>query len=159
HQALTVGAVVLLLTGLVALAVSTFLVGGALRREEQARKGRALAQVEALLNADPRAVPALLEGLGANPGDVLPRLRGLWAAGDGVAPRVGGCVGRALLPVEAAQVKGWLSGWLLLAGDPPEVLLVRDGLRPYRAELVPDLWRRADDPAAAPEVRFRALVA
>jgi formylglycine-generating enzyme required for sulfatase activity len=211
HQTLTVGAGALLLAGVIALAVITFLVGqaqqetaealqkeeqarqatadalkkeeaarketeGALKKEEAARKERALAQVNALLHTDPRAVPALLAGLEATRQDVLPRLRELWVQQElweqwvqqlpGLAHEGWfvdqqmrqGRVGLALLQVQPALVKNWLCSWMLEAEDPREVLLVRDGLRPYRAELREWLWQRADREATGPQ-RFRALVA
>jgi formylglycine-generating enzyme required for sulfatase activity len=149
---------------------STLLVGDALRREEQARKERALAQVDALLNADPKAVPALLAGLEATRDDVLPRLRELWAEeGRPEARTRRGRVGLALLPVEPGLVKDWLFAWMLEADDPREMLLVREGLRPYRADLREQLWARSNPllPIAflvegkedRPKERFRALVA
>jgi formylglycine-generating enzyme required for sulfatase activity/tRNA A-37 threonylcarbamoyl transferase component Bud32 len=186
HQKLTVAVGVLLLTGIIALAISTLLVSQAqqetaqaLKKEEQARKERALAQVNALLNADPEAVPTLLAGLAATREDVLPRLRELWAREDTWHQRVQrGRVGLALLPVEPALVKNWLYVRMLgtedprelrgaAAGpqgiirpeDPREILLLRDGLRSFGAELSPDLWRRVEDPETGAEVRFRALVA
>jgi hypothetical protein len=86
HQKTAVGVGVLLLTGVIALSLSTLLVGraqketaDALKKEEKARDERALAQVDALLHADPSAVPDLLAGLEANREHVLPRLRYLWA--------------------------------------------------------------------------------
>jgi formylglycine-generating enzyme required for sulfatase activity/tRNA A-37 threonylcarbamoyl transferase component Bud32 len=170
HQKLTVGAGVLLLTGLAALGVSTLLVGDALRRAEQARKERALAQVDALLSADPKAVPALLAGLEATPDDVLPRLRELWAEEDRPQRRTRrGRVGLALLTVEPGLVKDWLCTWMLEADDPREVLLVREALWPYRAELREWLWQRTNlllhvldlyiNEKDRPKERFRALVA
>jgi formylglycine-generating enzyme required for sulfatase activity len=167
HQTLTVAAGVLLLTAVTALAVSTFLVGRAQREtaralddERQARRGRALAQVDALLNADPRAVPALLTGLEATRDDVLPRLHELWAQPEpALDPVKRGRVGLALLPVEPETVRDWLYAWMLRAEDPREMLLVRDGLRPHQAELRRGLWERVEDPATAPEARFRALAA
>jgi formylglycine-generating enzyme required for sulfatase activity len=44
------------------------------------------------------------------------------------------------------------------ADDPRELLLLRDGLGPYREELLGGLWRRVEDPATSGEARFRALV-
>jgi formylglycine-generating enzyme required for sulfatase activity/tRNA A-37 threonylcarbamoyl transferase component Bud32 len=196
HQKTTAGVGALLLTGVIALAVSTLLVGraqqetaDALKKQEQARKGRALAQVDALLSADPEAVPALLAGLEPTRDDVLPRLRELWAQKphpDTLLQR--GRVGLALLPTDPELVKRWLYvrmlhaetvrdvlEWLdsgdvfnqtvgpfeaqLRRNDPRETLLLRDGLRAYGPEFRPDLWRRVEDPATSPETRFRALVA
>jgi hypothetical protein len=51
-------------------------------KEDQERTRRALAQVDALLSADPRAVPAILDNLAQQRADVLPRLRQVWAEPD-----------------------------------------------------------------------------
>jgi formylglycine-generating enzyme required for sulfatase activity/tRNA A-37 threonylcarbamoyl transferase component Bud32 len=167
HQALAAGAGALLLAALLALAGGTVLIGSAqretaraLQNEEQARKERALAQVAALLNAEPEGVPALLDGLKAVRGDVLPRLRALWAEKD--QPQAAGQrsrVGLALLPVDAAAVKGWLQARLLTAEDPRELLLLRSGLKAHRDELRQELWQRVNDKKARPDERFRALAA
>jgi serine/threonine protein kinase/formylglycine-generating enzyme required for sulfatase activity len=167
HQALTAATGALLLTTVVALAAGTVLLGRAqqktvtaLENEERARKGRALAQVDALVKADPQAVPALLAGLEATRDDVLPRLRELWKQPDQPARRQErGRVGLALLPVEGPAVKGWLYDWMEQAGDPLEILLLRDALQPYGAELAPELWRKVDAQEITAPERFRALVA
>ena len=161
HQKMLVASVgALLLMSTIALGISTLLVGQALRTEEQARKERALAQVDALLNADPQAVPALLAGLETTREDVLPGLRELWAEEDQPKTRTRrGRVALALLPVEPALVKDWLYRWMLQVDDPREFLLLRDELRIYQVELREDLWKRADDPTTRLEQRFRALVA
>src|SRR5262249_30124327 len=81
HPARTAAVGALLLTGVIALGVSTLLIGraqqetaAALRKEEQARRDRVLAQVNALENAEAAAVPAILADLAANRDEVLPRL-------------------------------------------------------------------------------------
>jgi formylglycine-generating enzyme required for sulfatase activity len=194
HQTLTVGACALLLAGVIALAISTILIGKAqqetadalkkeeqarqvtaevLKREEAARKEAALAlkleqaarkegallMVESLLIAEPQAVPALLAGLDASREDVLPRLRELWSQEEKAGNRVRqGRAALGLLPVQPALVKNWLYSWMLEVEDPREVLLLRDTLLPYRAELREGLWERADRDATGPQ-GFRALVA
>src|SRR5262249_24437047 len=71
-----------------------------------------------------------------------------------------GRVGLALLPVEPALVRSWLYHWMLEVDDPREVLLLRDGLRPYRAQLRDSLWSGvADEPSQVSAQGFRALVA
>jgi formylglycine-generating enzyme required for sulfatase activity len=164
HPALAAGAGALLLTGVIALAVSTLLIGSAqrktadaLRNEEQARKDRALAQVNRLCDAAPAAVPGILADLEANRDDVLPRLRELYAES-----RAGGTRTRlalALLPVEPEAVRDELMAWMLAAVDPAEVLLVRDALKTHAAGLKKRLWTQANDGAVPSRVRFRALVA
>jgi formylglycine-generating enzyme required for sulfatase activity/tRNA A-37 threonylcarbamoyl transferase component Bud32 len=174
HQTLTAAVGALLLTGVIALAISTLLVGQAQRetaaalrqeeqarkQEEQARKERAVAQVDALLSADPQAVSALLAGLEPTRADVLPRLRHLWAAPEESNSRVQrGRVGLALLSVEPDAVRGWLATWMLQAPDPREMVLLRDALAPHAAGLRAGLWAQAGDNKAPPDQRFRALVA
>jgi len=162
HRALVTSGVVLLATAAVALAISTLLIGDALHKEEQARKERALAQVEALLTANPRAVPALLDGLKATRADVLPRLHELWKSSQR-AERVETTrrvrVGLALLALDGGAVNEPLHDWILHADDPQEVLLLRDVLRPQRATLAPALWQATDAAKVMSEQRFQALVA
>ncbi len=160
HRALVTSGVVVLATAAVALAVSTLLIGDALRSEEQARKERALAQVEALLTANPRAVPHLLEGLKGTRADVLPRLRALWEQERGPKGRGRRIrVGLALLALDGGEVNESPTDWILQADDPQEVLLLRDALRPRRAVLAPALWKAVDAAKAGSQRRFRALVA
>jgi serine/threonine protein kinase/formylglycine-generating enzyme required for sulfatase activity len=133
-------------------AVENWLLG-----REQA-KAQALAQVEALREAAPQAVPLLLKELHPCREDVESRLRELWALSD-LPDRQRLRVGLALLPIDAAAVRERLVEFLLQADDPQEVVLLRDGLGPFSAGLGQDLWRSLDDPAADPGRRFRALVA
>ncbi|MCI0464805.1 MAG: bifunctional serine/threonine-protein kinase/formylglycine-generating enzyme family protein [Gemmataceae bacterium] len=217
HKALVTGAAALLVTAVVALAVSTVLIGDALLNEEKARKEekvarlaaekakraaeqaqeiaegaltkeaiarkqqeqarlkeeaarlreveerkrRALAQVGALLTANPRAVPSLIEALKTTSADVLPRLRELWAEGDAPGRRARLTrVGLALLVLDNDEsVKAKLFPWMIEAAEPLEMLLLRDALLPYREELKAALWQRVDSARTAPEERFRAMVA
>jgi formylglycine-generating enzyme required for sulfatase activity/serine/threonine protein kinase len=173
HRTLVSTSVALLLTVAVALAVSTVLVSGALqkeeqargqavealKKEEQARKERALAQVNAVLDASPQAVPGILQGLEPLGEDVLPALRAAWEAKDTPHTRSRRMrAGLALLSVEPDRVKGPLFDWMLQVENPAEMLLVRDALRPHREGLLQALWGRAEDDRAGPAARFRALV-
>jgi formylglycine-generating enzyme required for sulfatase activity/tRNA A-37 threonylcarbamoyl transferase component Bud32 len=172
HQTLATGVGALLLTAVIALAVSTLLVGQAQQqtaqalaqekdargKEKEARRQRAVAQVDTLLNAEPEAVPALLDALEPTREDVLPRLRQLWAEEERPGLRRGR-VGLALLPVEPDRVRDWLAAALLREEDPREMVLLRDGLAPHAAGLRETLWARAAERAASAEERFRALVA
>jgi formylglycine-generating enzyme required for sulfatase activity/tRNA A-37 threonylcarbamoyl transferase component Bud32 len=133
----------------------------ALTSEKQARKDleseqemRALAQVGALRDAAPGAVPGLLAELKATRQDVLPPLRQLWQQERDPGRRLR--VGLALLPVEPEAVRDELVALMLKADDPAEVLLVRDAL-PRAPDLVERLWQRSGAKQAG--VRFRALVA
>jgi formylglycine-generating enzyme required for sulfatase activity len=159
HQPLVAGVGALLLTAVVALAVSTLLVGRALEREQRARAERALAQVEQLRTANAQAVPAILEGLAPFRPDILPRLRELWDQPVEPGQRPARMrIGLALLPVEPERVRRPLYDWMLETDDPRELLLVRDALQPYGRELVGDLWRMVEAPRTA-AARLRALVA
>ena len=127
----------------------------ALARADHDRRERALAQVNALRDAAPGAVPGILADLERSRADVLPRLRELWAEEGGDECRHMR-VALALLPVEPETVREPLLGWMLKADDPAEVLLVRDALQPHAAALLDRLWRTAD--TAGTGERFRALV-
>jgi formylglycine-generating enzyme required for sulfatase activity/tRNA A-37 threonylcarbamoyl transferase component Bud32 len=159
-----------------ALALATVLAGGAwyngrlraerekavtaLEKEERARTERGLAQVQALLEANPKAVPSIVAALEPFREDVLPRLRQLWQQADRPALRARLIrVGLALLPVDAEAVKGRLYSWMLQASDPQEMLLLRNALRSQQTHFRENLWEKAGEPTAAPEERFRALVA
>src|SRR5207253_6594288 len=63
HRTTVTAGAVLCLTAVVILSISYWLLAQEQSRTEQAIRDRALAQVDALLEANPRAVPALLEGL------------------------------------------------------------------------------------------------
>src|SRR5207249_3290239 len=110
----------------------------ALARAEREHKARALAQVNALREAAPGAVPALLRDLEAARDDVLPRLRELWRQKGEPGKRMR--VGLALLPAEPAAVRDELARWMLKAEHPAEVLLARDALMPHRDALKGRLW-------------------
>jgi formylglycine-generating enzyme required for sulfatase activity len=161
---------VLVLGGLALLAVTVVAVGQrqsaleALGGERQARRDlqreqrqRALAQVNALRDAAPAAVPAILAELEASRADVLPRLRELYAEDGERGRRMR--LALALLPVDGDAVRDELTDWMLQAEGPAEVLLVRDALRPHAAALTRRLWQKADEAQAPPSERFRALVA
>jgi len=172
NRTLVTGAGALLLTAVVALGISTLLIGkeqqkteeqrrqavNALDKEKQARKERAQAQVDALLDANSGAVPAILQNLRLDQEEVLPRLRELWEQQD-LPERQRLRVGLALLPVDDAPLSRLREGMLAADAEPAEMLVLRDALAPHGQELAPDLWGLVDDPKAAPERRFRALVA
>jgi formylglycine-generating enzyme required for sulfatase activity/tRNA A-37 threonylcarbamoyl transferase component Bud32 len=128
----------------------------ALEREEQARKDRALAQIHALLTANPLAVPNILQNLKQSRDDVLPRLLEHWEEKDLPPPQLLR-VGLALLPTDTRPVQLLSAG--MLYADPQEMLLIRDALAPYSKQLAPELWRCADDARLNAEIRLRALAA
>src|SRR5262249_40423088 len=146
----TVGA--LLLTGVLALGVSTVLIGqeqqktatalekeeqaqkataAALRKEEQARRGRVLAQGNRPGDAEAAAVPGILAALEANRDEVLPRLRELWRQGNPPRQRMRAAL--ALLPVEPERVRNALAEHLLGLDDPAEIVLHSNTLAPHAA--------------------------
>jgi formylglycine-generating enzyme required for sulfatase activity len=136
--------------------------GEARQEKQRTEKPRVPVQprslVGALLKANPQAVPHLLQELQVSNPDILSRLRRLWR--DQTLPqRQRLRVGLALLPVDPATVLGPLFAGMLAARDPHEVRLLRDALRPSRGQFKAVLWRTATDSKAAPERRFRALVA
>jgi serine/threonine protein kinase/formylglycine-generating enzyme required for sulfatase activity len=164
HPARTAGVSALLLTGVIALGVSTLLIGQeqqktaeALDKEKQARKDRVLAQVNALTNAEPEAVPAILADLAANRDEVLPRLRELWQQGE--TPRKRTRVALALLPVEPETVRDTLVEMLLRLDEPAEIVLIRNTLVPHAAPLTDTFWATAAAPKGPAKERFHALVA
>jgi hypothetical protein len=65
--------------------------------------------------------------------------------------------GLALLPSDPGQVT-YLADRLVRA-RPREVLVIRDALRPYRADAAPRLWEVLDSEAVAPGERFNAGLA
>jgi formylglycine-generating enzyme required for sulfatase activity/tRNA A-37 threonylcarbamoyl transferase component Bud32 len=151
NRTLVAAVTALLLTAIGALTVGTLVVGRAKART------RALAQVEALREANPHAVPFLLNNLQSSRAEVLPRLRELWA-GD-LADSQRRRIGLALLPTDADSVRGRLVELMLAADDPQEMLLVRDALKSHgAADLLPGLWREADSPTTDSDRRFRVLV-
>ncbi len=152
HKTLVTATAVLLLTAIGATMLGTLVLG-----RERART-QARAQVEALRDAGPSAVPVLLADLERCRADALPRLRELWAQADlSQSQRLR--VGLALLPVDTKRVRDPLLALLMRVDDPQELLLIRDALLPYQAELRSDLWQRVKDPATNARQRFRLLAA
>jgi hypothetical protein len=154
-----------LATALCALAVLTLVAGtiitwqwqtavAALSRAEHEQRQRALAQVQALRDAAPAAVPSILAELQANAREILPRLRELHEQEQEQAKRMR----LALALVEDEVVRSELANGLITVEDPAEVQLVRDALQPYGDEFVDRLWKKSADEKAPPGERFRALV-
>jgi serine/threonine protein kinase len=125
-----------------------------LRSEKTAR---ALRLAAALPDAAAGRVPAILEELESNREEVLPFLRQLYLQEKEDPRRMR--LALALLPVEGDTVREPLTDWMLHADDPAEVLLARDALQCYRAELAAPLWAQAEDTKALDSVRLRSLVA
>ncbi|MBI1918068.1 MAG: SUMF1/EgtB/PvdO family nonheme iron enzyme, partial [Planctomycetes bacterium] len=170
HPARTAAVGALLLTGVLALGVSTLLIGQeqqktaaaldnekeARRNEEQARRERVLAQVNRLGDAEAAAVSAILTDLATNRDEVLPRLRELWQQGN---PKQRMRAALALLPVEAETVRDVLANHLLRLDEPAEIVLISKTLAPHAAALKETLWARAADTKGPAKERFQALIA
>ncbi|MCI0462498.1 MAG: SUMF1/EgtB/PvdO family nonheme iron enzyme [Gemmataceae bacterium] len=163
RPALTAGIGALLVTGVIALSVSTLLIGQAERDTARAlsdlkaeQQHRILTQLDALRTAVPEAVPGILGDLRVNRSQVLSGLRALYASEQdrGLRARLA----LALVEVEPETVRAELAQWLVQAEDPAEGRLVRDALTPHAGDLKEGLWRQARD-ADQPAVRFRALAA
>jgi hypothetical protein len=125
-----------------------------LRSEKTARARR---QAAALPDAASARVPAMLEELAIDRDEVLPLLRQLYVEEKEHPRRMR--LALALLPVEGDTVREPLTEWMLHADDPAEVLLAREALERYRAQLAAPLWAKADNTKVPDSVRFRALVA
>ncbi len=124
-------------------------------KTEEAQRERALAQVEALLDASPQAVPGILQGLEHFPEWVAPRLQELLEQPDLSEPRRTR-VSLALLAGDPEQVE-YLRKRLLDA-EPAEMILLRDSLLPYKEQLTAELWATARDTKASTDRRYRAIV-
>jgi formylglycine-generating enzyme required for sulfatase activity/tRNA A-37 threonylcarbamoyl transferase component Bud32 len=148
HSTLVTVAGVLLLALVGAAVVGGFVVG----REQE--RTRALAQVDALQDAAAANVPALLKELAAHRADVQPRLRAGWQVDtrtDAQRLRLG------LALADDAEVRAKLVTLARTADDPQEVLLIRDALVPFAAEMSPLLWKPVSDPSTPAIERFRLL--
>jgi serine/threonine protein kinase/formylglycine-generating enzyme required for sulfatase activity len=164
HPALVTGTVALAFTALVALGVGSLLVSreqrAKLAEQDKARQAlneRVLAQVDTLLNANPQAVPPILDGLEPYREQVRPELRRVLEESRSVGHRTRAAL--ALLPEDPSQLT-FLRGRLLAADvEPEEMLLIRDRLAGHREALARELWGEVNRPDVKAETRFRALVA
>jgi formylglycine-generating enzyme required for sulfatase activity len=114
--------------------------------------------VDALLAADPRAIPAILANLAEHPGDVLPRLLEVWNEPDtpGTRPRRMRAA-LALLGSEPNLVRDALGEWMLEVPDPAELIVIRNALQPYIAHRRGELWRQLESPNLNPTRQLRLL--
>jgi formylglycine-generating enzyme required for sulfatase activity/tRNA A-37 threonylcarbamoyl transferase component Bud32 len=150
HPTVVTAGALVVVTAVVAVIIAAGVVG-----REQART-RALSQVEALQDAGPATVPVLLQELAPQREVVMPRLRAKWQD-KGLTPGQRLRIGLALAP-EDAEVRAELVRLARKADDPAEVLLVRDGLRPFADEVRAGLWKQAKDKSTKAAERFRLLV-
>ncbi|MBI1913292.1 MAG: SUMF1/EgtB/PvdO family nonheme iron enzyme [Planctomycetes bacterium] len=175
HPALVTGTAALVFTALVGLGVGSLLLSSEQARTLQEQQGkldeqqkRALAQVDALLNATPKAVPTILGGLEPYRDQVRPRLlavrqqaepqeateaaRKLWQQHRTRAAL-------ALLPEDAEQLAFLRERLLSEDTEPEETLLLRNQMAEHGGkELAKELWAEASRDVKAGQ-RFRALVA
>jgi serine/threonine protein kinase/formylglycine-generating enzyme required for sulfatase activity len=138
------------------------------RAKVKEQEGRALAQVNALLDANPQAVPNLLDGLRDFREQVRPRLR---EARDRPEPARATVAAQrlwsqhrtraalALLPDDRDQLVFLKQRLLDRDVEPEEMLLIRDRLLPYKDELTATLWAEVDRRPVKDPGRFQALVA
>ena len=174
HPALVTGTAALLFTVMAAGGVVTLLLSHEQGRTLQAERAkvkeqesRALAQVNALLNANPQAVPSILEGLEPYREQLRPRLleerdrpepAGATTAARRVWARKRTRAALALLAEDSSQ-RAFLSRRLLAEDvEPEEMLLIREIL-PVTPELAKGLWEEVDRRNGKDPGRFRALVA
>jgi len=128
----------------------------ALANTEAAQRDRALAQVEALLTAEPESVPFIIETLEPFRDVINARLRELNERRD-LPEKQRMRVSLALLPVDEGQVSFLASE--LLRGQPDEVLVIRNALQPYKSVFEEKLWTLLEDARGKPGERLRAACA
>jgi formylglycine-generating enzyme required for sulfatase activity len=155
--ALLAALIVLTATALVGITWAYRQALASLAEAREAQRRRVLARIEQLQTATPQAVPDILAELRAEEEAILPRLRELWAQEEDVGRRMR--AGLALLNDEPALVKDGLAAWILQTEEPRELLLAREALMPFAAELAPQLWRHFEQADSSPATRFRALLA
>ncbi len=157
HQTLVSTATVLCLTALLALGVSYALLVREQGRTRQAETDRVNAQVDALLDSHPQAVPALLDSLEPFQAQVTPRLRELIGKpGLSTRQRTRACL--ALLRQDPGQLPLLRNRLTDPEVDPEEMLLLRQLLESYRSDLNAGLWEEASREDTEPARRFRCLV-
>ena len=127
------------------------------------QKQRVLAQVDALLNAEPEAVPDILEALEPFREQIRPRLREVRAhpvaSSAALERQYETRASLALLGDDPAEVAFLRQRLVDPRLDPQEMLLLRDALNAERGRLSAWLWTTVHESRTAAESRFRALVA
>src|SRR5262249_18442059 len=129
-------------------------IGVAIWRRVDAREHAARAQglVSQLLVADLREVPPTVASMTEYRNLIDEELRAI--ARDGARPpRERLRASLALLPVDKAQVAPVLQH--VWDTEPDDLLLLRDQLKPWRGELLQELWEKAKEPTADARQRLR----
>jgi serine/threonine protein kinase/formylglycine-generating enzyme required for sulfatase activity len=110
-------------------------IGGYLAYEAQMRRVRrqvdADARVDALSTAEVRALPQIVDHLGADRGLVRGRLRALLSGRATVSGRIGAAL--ALLPDDPSQAESLFERLVTPEATPEEVLVIREGLLRHHA--------------------------
>jgi len=145
----------LTLVSVVAL-VASGLVNRARLQIDEAHHQRALAQIDLLCNAEPAAIPLILENLRPFHDEVAPRLREMLAGGD-LSPRQRMRLDLALLDDDPTRVTDLVGSLLTCSYDDFEV--VRDRLRPHAKTFIDSLWQTLRDVRADASSRFHAGLA
>ncbi len=127
----------------------------ALRQMQVAQSERASAQVEALLNAAPESLAAMLNQLRPEYEDIAGEARRRIGQSD-LSDRDRLRLSLALLPGDPNQVD-YLRARMLSVGL-AELLALRDALAPYRDQLREGLWNVLDNEQAKGEERFSAAL-
>ena len=162
HRTLMASAAMLLGTAVVALLVSTILIGReqtqtnkALQALMAAQKDRALGRIDALLKASAQALPTIIEEFAPSQDWINPRLRELLQ--QDLPPELRRRVRLALLPFDPDQAEPL--GRDLLDCRTDEFTVITENLRPYRERLSSTFWSAMHDPSQSPQRRFRAGMA
>jgi formylglycine-generating enzyme required for sulfatase activity/serine/threonine protein kinase len=174
HPALVTGTAALIFTVVAALGLGALLLSQeqgrtilAERAKIKEQEGRALAQVNALLEATPQAVPSILEGLEPFREQLRPRLReerdrpppeGARAAQMRVWQQHRTRAALALLAEDPGEREFLAKRLLAEDVEPDEMLLIRNML-PLSGELAQQMWAEVERRGPNDPGRFRALVA
>jgi formylglycine-generating enzyme required for sulfatase activity/tRNA A-37 threonylcarbamoyl transferase component Bud32 len=149
------GGVSLVIVTVVAL-VASGLVNRARIRADKANRERVLAQIDLLSNAQPAAVPLILENLRPYHDEVTPRLRELLAS-ENLSRHQRMRIDLALLNDDPTRITELVGA--LLTCNYADFPVVRDQLRPYVQRFSERLWRTLHDKQARLANRFHAGLA
>jgi formylglycine-generating enzyme required for sulfatase activity len=158
HQTVVSVGVALCLTALAAMTVGYLLLAREQVRTRHAEAERIRAQVQALLEANPQAVPHLLDALEPFRDQARPHLR-RHLERDGPADRKRLRARLALLRDDPQQLPFLRERLADPRLEPEEMLLLCGILAPYRREVSAELWAEAGHGGVEPRRRFRCLVA